>query len=157
MGSVGKDLMRISDKGIDVLVQLEGVRFKPYKAHQDEEYLTIGIGHYGPDVSYDMEITENDAKILLREDIKKFESVINELVIVPLNQNEFDALVIFVFNIGETEFKKSTLLKLLNNGDYDKAAEQFLRWHYVKGVHVEGLLNRQKKTKEIFLIGKYGD
>jgi GH24 family phage-related lysozyme (muramidase) len=68
-----------------------------------------------------------------------------------VNQNQFDALVDFTFNIGCGAFSSSTLLKKLNSGDHSGAAEEFLRWKFVKGVEVAGLLRRRKADRDLFL------
>lgn len=83
-------------------------------------------------------------KLALR-DVTKFEGAIKECVKVPLSQNEYDAWVNFTYNIGATAFCKSTAVRLLNAGQYRQACDQMLRWVYVKGNKVQGLVNRRQK------------
>ncbi len=84
------------------------------------------------------------------------EAAVNMLVTVPLNQNQFDALVSFTYNVGEGHLESSTLLKLLNQGDYMGAADQFLRWNKVDGQIILGLVRRRHKEQALFLAGPGG-
>lgn len=83
-------------------------------------------------------------KLALR-DISKFEGALKDCVKVPLSQNEYDVWVQFTYNIGAQAFCKSTAVKLLNESKYREACDQMLRWVNVKGVKVQGLVNRRKK------------
>ncbi len=87
----------------------------------------------------------------LAQDLKKFESAVNTAVKVPINQNQFDALVSLTYNIGIGAFKDSTLLKKLNVKDYKGAAEQFPRWNRGGGRVLNGLVKRRKIEMELFL------
>jgi lysozyme len=98
-----------------------------------------------------MKITAGQAESLLRKDITWVEKAVNKLVVVPLTQNQFDALSSLVFNIGEGGFANSTLLRLLNAGDYEGAANQFLRWNKQKGVTLKGLTKRREEERKLFL------
>jgi lysozyme len=92
---------------------------------------TIGYGHVIlPHETFDV-ITEKEAEELLKKDIKIAEEAINKYVVVPLTQNRFDALISFVFNIGVKAFKKSTLLKKLNQSLYDEIDEELAKWIYI--------------------------
>ena len=146
------DNLKTSESMITVIKKFEGLRLKAYKCPAG--VYTIGYGHT-ENVCADSEISELMADQILRKDLKKFENSIKKLVKVPLSQCQFDALVSLVFNIGATNFKNSTLLKYLNNGEYSLAAEQFERWIYSNGKKLDGLLTRRKAEKEIFLHGKY--
>lgn len=99
------------------------------------------------------EITEADAVKYLKEDVQTAEDTVRRLVAtsVPLTQNQFDALVSFVFNIGETQFASSTMLTKLKASDYAGAAEEFDRWKFAAGVVSNGLVNRRAKEKLFFL------
>jgi len=97
---------------------------------------TIGYGHtHG--VKSGMTVTPEEAEALLIEDLKTSEEAVERLVKVDLTQNQFDALVSFVFNLGQGNFSKSTLLRKLNRGEYEGAAEEFVRWNKAR---VEGEL-----------------
>jgi len=149
--------MQLSERGKALLIRHEGYELKAYKADPSEKYYTIGYGHYGADVKCGMKITKAQAEDYLTQDLKAFEDGVNSAVKVPLKQNQFDALVIFSYNVGIGAFKKSTLLKLVNKGDFDGAAEQFLIWNKVGGKFNQGLMNRRLRTRQLFLIGNYGD
>lgn len=112
---------------------------------------TIGWGHTGAEVRAGMLITLAQAEELLTNDLRSAEGHINTSVLVPLTQNQFDALVSFVFNVGGGAFESSTLLKLLNAGDYGGAANQLPRWNKDNGRIVQGLTNRREAERKLFL------
>ena len=141
--------MNVSEKGIDLIKQFEGCRLAAYKCPGG--VWTIGYGHTGIDVSPDLEITQQEAERLLKSDLIIHCNNVEKLVKVPLNQNQFDALVSLEYNIGYGAFKNSTLLKLLNEKKYKEAAEQFERWKYAGGKVLAGLVRRREKEKALFL------
>lgn len=145
--------MNISQNGVNLIKRYEGLRLKAYKPVKTEKYWTIGYGHYGADVTEGMEITEKRAEELLRQDLKKFEGYVNSYVKVELTQNMYDSLVSFTYNCGAGSLKSSTLLKLLNKGDYNGAAGQFEKWTKGGGKVLPGLVKRRKEEKELFLSG----
>lgn len=150
-GRAGK--LKTSKNGLDLIKEFEGCRLKAYKCPAG--VWTIGYGHTGKvgdkPICEGMTITELMAETLLAIDLQQFEQAINTLVKKPLTQNEFDALVSFVFNIGIGNFQKSTLLKLLNQGNFELAAERFLDWKYSKGKVLTGLKRRRIAEKILFL------
>lgn len=95
--------------------------------------------------------TLEQAKAFFTYDLKRFEAAVNNVVKVPLSQNQFDALVSLTYNIGETAFKKSTLLAKLNIGDFKAAADQFSVWNKGGGKVMKGLVHRRAAEKELFL------
>lgn len=143
----------ISINGIIFLRQLEGCRLKAYP--DSGGVWTIGVGNTyyedGSPVKKGDVITQERADYLLRIFVGQIENYINNLVKVPLTQNQFDALVAHIYNIGYPSFKKSTMLKLLNAGEYGMAADQILRWNRVDGQVNKGLVNRTIKERELFL------
>lgn len=151
--------MQISETGINLIKQLEGCRLQAYDDFTGKPVgfsdvvkgtLTIGVGHTGKDVTKGLVISEERASELLKNDIKNVEKTINEVVKVPLNQNQYDALCCFVFNIGCSAFRDSTMLKLINTNQFAKAADCFKDWH--RGNNIPHLLdNRRKKEKELFI------
>ncbi len=143
--------MKLSNNGLSLIKSFEGVRLTAYKAVQTEKYWTIGYGHYGPDVKQNMKITQAQADAYLKSDVARFEKAVNENVKVPLNQNQFDALVSFTYNCGEGALQRSTLLELLNQGKYEAAANQFDVWNKSSGKVLAGLVKRRAKEKELFL------
>mgnify|MGYP002481808678 CR=1 FL=1 len=119
-------------------------------------YPTIGYGHLITEEEkkqglYLKGIDETHARELLMCDANNAVNAVNKFVKVPLNQDQFDALVSFTFNVGSGSLKSSTLLKLLNSGKYNEAANQFLRWNKFKGQPLAGLTNRRKKERALFL------
>lgn len=144
--------------GTNLIKEFEGCKLKAYKCPAG--IWTIGYGHTGPDVKENLVITNYQAGALLVGDLQKFENAIKLLVRVPLSQNQFDALVSFVYNVGPyalynptkpATLQASTLLKKLNAGDYLGAAEEFLRWDKVNGKPLAGLTKRRKAERELFL------
>ncbi len=131
--------MKMSSKGLLFTEQMEGVR---YQAYQDTGGVyTIGVGHTSG-VYKGQTATPEQVRQWLSEDIVEAEDAVNRNVKVALSQGQFDALVDFVFNVGETQFLKSTLLRLLNQGAYTLAGNQFSRWIYDNGVKQPGLIKR---------------
>lgn len=127
----------------------EGLRLTAYK--DGGGVWTIGYGHTGSDVREGLTIPLSEAERLLTRDLRVAEGHVNDAVKVKLTQNQFDALVSFVYNVGGGAFRSSTLLKLLNAGDYEGAANQFPRWNKDNGKVVNGLTNRRHEERELFL------
>lgn len=118
--------MKLSYAGIDALETREGVRTKAYK--DTKGIWTIGVGHTGPEVFSGLVWTLDKVSEVFAVDVQWAEDAVNA-VKAPLTQNQFDALVSFVFNIGATAFNKSTMKRMLNTGNYEGAALQFDRWN----------------------------
>lgn len=114
---------------------------------------TIGYGHTGPEVHEGLWWDDDMCLAVLRKDLDWAVACINDQVTVRLTQNEFNALVDFVFNIGGSSFRNSTLLKKLNSGDYAGAIAEFDKWDHAAGKVVQGLLNRRQKETELFEKG----
>jgi lysozyme len=137
-------------KNVDAIKEHEGLRLKAYK--DSVGVWTIGYGDTGPDVVEGLIITKEEVEERLRKRLREFEGYVLKYVRVGMTQNQFDALVSLVYNIGPTNFKDSTLLKKLNAGDYQGAADQFLVWNKgrVDGklVVINGLTNRRKSERE---------
>ena len=112
---------------------------------------TIGYGHTGPDVKPGLAITRQQADKLLVNDLARFERGVNALVTVRLNQNQFDALVSFSYNLGLSSLQGSTLLRLLNAGNFQAAADQFPRWNRAGGKEVAGLTRRRAEERKLFM------
>ena len=140
--------MNISKKGIDLIKRFEGCRLKAYKCPAG--VWTIGYGHTN-NVRPDDIITQTDADELLNNDFKVHEENVKRVVKIALTQNQFDALVSFEYNVGYGAFANSTLLKLLNAGNYNGASKQFERWVYAGDRVLEGLVKRRKAERELFL------
>lgn len=116
--------------------------------------LTIGVGHVVKQ-GEPHKITDEQAEHYLKADLREAETAVKNLVKVRLNQGQFDALVSFVFNVGCSAFKTSTLLKMLNAGNFESVANQFLRWNKDNGRVINGLTIRRQKESDLFKYGKY--
>jgi lysozyme len=114
---------------------------------------TGGWGHTGPDVKLGMVITRDLAVDWLRADVRGAEAVVKRDVKVALNQEEYDALVDLVFNIGSGNFDTSTLLRKLNAGDMDGAIAEFARWNKAGGIVLAGLVKRREAERALFQLG----
>ena len=147
------ELMSASDKGVDLICEFEGEQLIAYD--DGVGIWTIGFGTIkypdGVRVKKGDTCTLEQAKEYMRHDLIEFEHTVNISVKVPLNQNQFDALVSLAYNIGSNAFKSSTLVKELNTGDYQGAADQFNVWVNAGGKRMQGLVNRRAKEKELFL------
>lgn len=139
--------MKTSLRGQDLIKEFEGLRLNAYQCSAG--VWTIGYGSTS-DVKFDDVVTEIQAGELLIRDLSRVENALIKHVHVPLNQNQFDALSSFTFNIGIHAFCHSTLLKKLNAGDYSDAAHELLRWVHVRNVRKPGLVRRREKEKELF-------
>lgn len=142
--------MRTSQAGIDRIAKHEGFRADAYRDVAGN--LTIGYGHLiKPGEEFPNPITREMALDLMRKDLSNAEDAVNELVTVPLTQNQFEALVSLVYNIGRGNFEESTLLSLLNDGLYEKAAGEFRKWKFSGGQVYAGLVRRRLEETELFL------
>jgi len=140
--------MKTSATGLELIKGFESLGLKAYKCPAG--VWTIGYGSTGPHVKEGMVITELQADALLAKDVQRFEKSVNELVKVELNQNQFDALVDFCFNLGGGALKSSTLLKLLNKGDYRNAGYEFEKWCKSGGKVLKGLQRRRITERYLF-------
>ena len=147
------DEMLVSNLGVDLICDFEGKRLVAYD--DGVGIWTIGFGTTiypnGIRVKKGDTCTEAQAKVYMQNDLKKFEHAVNDAVNIPLNQNQFDALVSLTYNIGAAAFSKSTLVKKLNAGDIRGAADQFDVWVNAGGKRMQGLVNRRSKEKLLFL------
>lgn len=145
--------MSVSNKGVDLICEFEGKRLVAYD--DGVGIWTIGFGTIkypnGVRVKKGDTCTLEQAKEYMRHDLIEFEHTVNSSVKVPLNQNQFDALVSLAYNIGSNAFKSSTLVKKLNTGDYQGAADQFNVWINAGGKRMQGLVNRRDREKLLFL------
>ena len=132
--------MEVSDKLIEAIKQFEGFRSQSYRCPAG--VLTIGYGHT-KGVKIGMRITEREAEVLLREDLKEFERYVENLYVVK-SQGQFDALVDFSFNLGTKALEGSTLLKLIKqHADEVRIRYQFMRWIYSGKKILPGLVKRR--------------
>lgn len=133
--------MRISDRGIELIKRFEGYSSLPY---QD----AVGVWTIGYGTTRDVDegtprIDKVKAEKLLLEDLRRFQDAIEQFTKVPLTQNQFDALCSFVYNVGIGAYKRSTLLKKLNKGDYDAVPVELMKWNKAGGRVLRGLTRRR--------------
>lgn len=141
-----------------LLEEYEGKRRRVYLDSANLE--TIGIGHLltkderssgklyikGRAVKYgNGGLNDEEIYGLLAQDLEPVEAVVEQNVKVPLTQPQFDALVIFAFNVGNGAFRSSTLLRCLNRSEYEEVPIQMRRWNRAGGKVLQGLINRREK------------
>lgn len=140
--------------GIDLIKEFEGFRSKPYLDAVGVPTIGYGATHYadGRKVKMtDKPITEAEASILLQDMLKQYEKAVLDNVTSKINQNQFDALVSFTYNLGVANFKKSTLLKKVNANPMDLTiSHEFLRWNRAGGKVLAGLTRRRKAEAELY-------
>ena len=149
--------MQVGQSGKKLFQEWEGLELNEYLDSGGAP--TIGVGHLmtrsermsgkiminGKGVVYRNGLTVQQCWDLLDQDLDFAEASVNSMVKVSLNQNQFDALVSFIFNVGESAFRNSTLLKVLNAGHFDQVPAQLRRWIRDNGKVVKGLVNRREK------------
>lgn len=119
--------MNMSDQGLKLLMLREGSRSHSYKDTKD--IWTIGVGHTGPEVVEGLVWSDQQVMDQLRKDVAITEQCLNDCIQVGLAQNQIDALCSFIFNVGVNAFRRSTMRRLLNQGLFKEAANEFDKWH----------------------------
>lgn len=140
--------MILSQSALKLLESFEGLRLQAYL--DIKGILTIGYGHTGKDVHTGLVITQDQANKLLQLDIVITETAVSHLVHVPINQNQYDALCLFAYNVGTGSLASSTLLKDLNTGNMSDITSQFLRWDHAGNLEVAALHNRRLAEATLF-------
>ena len=139
--------MKTGTKGIELIKHFEGCELEAYKCAAG--VWTIGYGHI-KGVTPESVITQEQAEQMLVEELNEYEGYINDMVTTPLSQNQFDALVSWVYNLGGGNLKASTLLKVLNSGDFNGVPAQLMRWNKAGGKVLEGLTRRRQAEADLF-------
>ncbi len=140
-------MQEISQEGVNLIKKFEGFEEKAYKCPAG--VWTIGYGHTKDVMEGDF-WSEAYAEHMLEVELEEYCEYINDLVEVELNQNQFDALVSWVYNLGPSNLKSSTLLKVLNEGDFDEVPRQIRRWNKAGGNVLEGLTRRREAEALLF-------
>lgn len=137
--------MKISENGLKLIEQFEGLRLTAYKATRRDKYYTIGYGHYGADVKQGMTISEAEAEAYLWQDVAEAEAAVNKYSGYGWNQNQFDSLVSFAYNVGNID-------GLTANGkrSVDQISAKISEYVYSGGVKLEGLVRRRAAEKALF-------
>ncbi|WP_254475340.1 lysozyme [Bartonella sp. B1098] len=150
-------MRKISQEGLALIKQWEGLRLNAYK--DAIGVWTIGYGHTSaagkPFVHKGMTITEKQAEELLCKDLRQFENTVAKAVTVSLNSWQFAALVSFCYNVGTTAFCNSTLLKKLNNGEYEAVPAELQKWTKAGGKRLQGLVHRRVAEAGLWAKGAY--
>ena len=137
----------VNDAGLTLIRAFEGLHLTPYLC--PAKIWTIGYGHTRT-VRAGMKISADDAENFLRDDTRLMARAVQRLVTVPLNDNQFAALVSFTFNVGISNFENSTLLKLLNRGWYEQVPAQLMRWNRANGEALGGLSRRRMAEGQLW-------
>ena len=142
-------VVEASQDALDLIINFEGLRLEPYI--DAAGFWTVGYGHLLKEKC--KPITVMEAEDLLLKDVKYASMVVNKYVSVPLRQHEFDALVSFIFNVGEGRFRSSTLRRKLNRGEFFEVPKEFRRWVYAGGRILRGLVTRRELEAQLFYLG----
>lgn len=140
--------MNLSPKGLALIREHEGLRTQAYRCAAG--VWTIGYGSTGPHVTRGLLISAEQAEILLRIDLVRFEAAVRRFAL-PASQNQYDALVSLAFNIGVDAFARSTLLRRHIACDFAGAAAEFGRWTKAKGRELPGLVRRRAAERALYL------
>lgn len=141
---------KTNQAGVDLIKFYEGLRLQAYQDIVGK--WTVGYGHCGTDVTPGLQITESEATILLQSDLRRFEDGVNRILTGhPVGHNSFSALVSFAYNLGLGNLRDSTLIKFVNKGQMNKAADEFPKWCKAGGKDVPGLIARRRAERDLFL------
>jgi lysozyme len=141
--------MKINQAGLDLIKKFESLVLHPYK--DGVGIWTIGWGHVIHKGEYFGTISFQEAEGLLEKDLQTSEQAVSQLVKVPLNENQFSALVSFTFNLGAQSLSHSTLLKLINTDRFLEATAQFSLWIHAGGKVEQGLVLRRRAEMQLFI------
>ena len=143
----GENNMKISEEGLALIKKFEGCELEAYQCAAG--IWTIAYGRI-KEVKEGNTCTQEQAEAWLDEELHEYESYINDMVEVSLLQNQFDALVSWVFNLGPSNLKASTMLKVLNNKEFEEVPSQIKRWNKAGGVILGGLVKRREAEANLF-------
>ena len=146
--------MKINKDCLQLIAGFEGLSLKPYLCSAKKATIGYGNTYYkdGRKVTMlDKPITKDEAVTMLKDIVKTFGKEVNKLVTSPINQNQYNALVSFAYNVGITNLRNSTLLKLVNKDPNQLAISiEFLKWVNAGGQKIKGLENRRIKESQIY-------
>jgi lysozyme len=143
----------INPKGLAIIKAFEGWSSKPYKCPAGVPTIGYGSTHgmYGEKITMShLHIDKEEGEVLLLKELEGVYRAIQAYVKVPLTNNQYSALCSFIYNVGSGNFRASTLLRLLNYGDYEGAAMEFPKWRMAAGKILKGLIKRRKFEQELF-------
>ena len=139
--------LKTSQEGISLIKSFEGCELTAYRCSANVP--TIGYGHTAG-VSDGDTCTQEEAESMLAEDLVEFEDYVKNYVESELQQNEFDALVAWTYNLGPANLKESTMLKELNSGNFEEVPRQMKRWNRAGGEVLDGLIRRREAESRLF-------
>ncbi len=140
-------MMKTSEQGKSLIKKFEGCELKAYQCSAN--VWTIGYGHT-QGIKEGDSCTQEDADRMLAEDLEEFEGYVQEAVKVPLEQHEFDALVAWTYNLGPSNLRSSTMLKRLNDSQFDQVPSEMQRWNKAGGKVLDGLIRRREAESLLF-------
>jgi lysozyme len=140
-------IMKISQEGLALIKKFEGCELEAYKCAAG--VLTIGYGHT-KGVTESMKITQSEAESMLVEELVEYEKAVLDAVTISIDQCMFDALVSWTYNLGPTNLRSSTMLTVLNKGEYDDVPAQIKRWNKANGKVLDGLIRRREAEALLF-------
>jgi len=145
-------MMNVGARGIALVKGFETLALKAYqkKINGKLDKWTCGWGHTGSDVGPNTTCTPEKADAWLMTDLATAEHAVNTSIKVPLNQNQFDALVDFTYNVGADAEEHSTLVKLINTHDLADAPAEIMKWNHVNGQVSNGLTRRREAERDLF-------
>ncbi len=146
--------MQASINCLNIIKKFEGLSLKPYLDVVNVPTIGYGSTHYENGIAVtlkDPSIIKDRAISLMINTLANYVSAVNRMVHVPLNQNQFDALIDFAYNAGIGALQTSTLLRLLNAHDYNGASEEFSKWVHADGKVFQGLVTRRELERKLFL------
>ena len=151
MTELGENNMHISQEGIDLVKKFEGCKLEAYQCAAG--VWTIGYGStHGVQKGHVW--TQERAEVMLVNELEEYGKYVEELVTLPINQCQFDALTSWTFNLGPSNLQSSTMLKVLNQGDYEGVPYQIKRWNKVNGQVNDGLI-RRREAEALLFEGKH--
>ncbi len=143
----GENNMQISEEGKQLIKKFEGCRLEAYKCSAG--VWTIGYGRTTNVVEGDT-CTQEEAEKWLNEELVVYGAYVNDAVLITLEQNEFDALVAWTYNLGSTNLNNSTMLRVLNENQKEDVPHQMRRWNKANGKVLEGLVRRREAEALLF-------
>lgn len=142
--------MKASSTALNHIKKYEGCQMESYEDSNGR--WAVGYGQTGPQITKGLRITQLEADAFLRNHVERVQEDISRLVKVKLTQNQFDALVGLVYNIGLGAFSSSTLLKKINGDKMEEAAQEILKWTHSQGKELPGLKNRRQDEYYLFTV-----
>ncbi len=143
----GENNMQISEEGKQLIKKFEGCRLEAYKCSAG--VWTIGYGRT-TNVKEGDTCTQEEAEKWLNEELVVYGAYVNDAVLITLEQNEFDALVAWTYNLGSTNLNNSTMLRVLNENQKEDVPHQMRRWNKANGKVLEGLVRRREAEALLF-------